>query len=393
MRRLAGFLVLGFLVSCAPVLIPIADRGIGGTGSPAAGVPLATADRGIGGTGIVGVITGFGSIFVDGFEVGYNAATTVDIDGTPASTAALRTGQVVAIDAAGPATALEAESVAVRHEVAGPVQAVSDNGRVVEVAGQSVALEGPLGAGAALRPGAWVAVSGLRRPDGSIDATRIDPSPPGFVRVRGRLVEGPGGLGIGALPVVPAPGISAAPGQFVTVSGRYAGGRLLAGSVAPDLVATDPFAHFGPHVGRVFVESYVSAASGRLSTPTGLDVRAAPSLGAAGLKPSWAVVTLERHPGEPARATGLRLLERPAMPLAPPSSGLERGFHQGSIEGFRPAPVPAHYPRPLVAPHPERPLGAAPFPERLPPGRGGPPSGRDVAPCLPPGVCGPLLGP
>ena len=51
-----------------------ADRGIGGTGAPAAlSAASRTADRGIGGTGIIGVVTGFGSIFVNGLEIQYPA--------------------------------------------------------------------------------------------------------------------------------------------------------------------------------------------------------------------------------------------------------------------------------------------------------------------------------
>ncbi len=103
-------LLLALLVACAPLSPPITERGIGGTGSP----PSAITERGIGstggpsGTGIIGVITGFGSVFVDGFEVRYTPATPVTIDGSPASPAELRTGQVVAIDAAGPAMGLHA---------------------------------------------------------------------------------------------------------------------------------------------------------------------------------------------------------------------------------------------------------------------------------------------
>jgi len=424
-RRLAVFLLLGLLAACAPLGGPEADRGIGGTGQPggpAQGAPLATADRGIGGTGgpagstgtgIVGVITGFGSIIVNGLEVDYDAATTVEIDGASATPAALRKGQVVVIDATGPTSALDARSVSVRHEVSGPVEAVSDGGTKVEVAGQNVAIEGPIGQGAALRPGAWLAVSGLRRPDGSIEATRVDAAEPGLVSVHGRLAEGPGGLGIGALRVVPAPGVSAVPGQYVTVTGRYSNGRLVARSVAPDLVAADPFAHFGPHVGRVFVESYVSAVNGRLRTPGGLSVSAARSLGAARLTPSWAVLTLERQSGATPRATGLRFLARPTEPPAAPPLRpvtrplrLERSLHQGSIEGFRPAPVPARLEgangatlrsaRGAAAPYrtllPEAGRAAGAFPGEPP--RKVPPLGGDFRPaCRMSGGCGPMRGP
>jgi hypothetical protein len=58
----------------------VADRGIGGTGIDDNAIQ--TADRGIGGTGIVGVITGFSSVCVDGLEVSYGSTTTVSMAGS-----------------------------------------------------------------------------------------------------------------------------------------------------------------------------------------------------------------------------------------------------------------------------------------------------------------------
>lgn len=334
-------LLLALVVACAPLSPPIAERGIGGTGRP----PPATAERGIGGTGgptgtgIVGVITGFGSVFVDGFEVRYTSATPVTIDGSPASPAELRTGQVVAIDAIGPAASLQAQSLAVRHEVSGPVQSLAEGGREAVVAGQTITLDPGLAGASLLRPGAWVAVSGLRRPDGAIAATRIGESPPGLVRVHGELTRGPAGLTIGGLSIRPAPGLAARPGQYVTLAGRYQRGHLLASSLAPDRLATNPFAHFGPHVGRVFLESYAQAADGRIRTPGGLEVGAAPTIvTAAGSNSRWSVLTLDRGADGAPRATGVRFLERPDLP-PPPENSLERVFHH---DRAGPRAMPSH---------------------------------------------------
>src|ERR1700690_592414 len=94
-RRLL-WLVLAVMCACLPLVgSPAADRGIGGTGAPAAGPAI--SDRGIGGTGIVGVVTGFGSVFVNGLEVAYAATTPVTVDGVPDTDAALRVGQLAAI--------------------------------------------------------------------------------------------------------------------------------------------------------------------------------------------------------------------------------------------------------------------------------------------------------
>jgi hypothetical protein len=279
-RGLAGFLLVALLASCAapptlpgpppPLPAPEAERGIGGTGAPN-GAPNGRfeAERGIGGTGIIGVITGFGSIFVDGLEVRYGAGTEVSVDDGNATPAALREGQVVAVSAVGPTSALVAESISVVHEVAGPVEAVEDGGRMVRVAGQEVVIPAaiPDQVGGGLARGDWVAVSGLPRPDGAIVATRIDPSPAGLVRVRVRL-------------------------------------------------AGDPFARFGPRVGRVFVESYVTAEGGHFSMAGGPSVRAPTGM----LKPGWAVVQLERQAGAPPRAVGARFIAGPGRTLAPPGS-------------------------------------------------------------------------
>ncbi len=103
---------------------PVADRGIGGTGAP----NVQTADRGIGGTGIIGVITGFASVCVAGEEVALPPNLPATIDGQPGSVDDLRAGQVIAMQAAGPADSLLAREIVVRHVVIGPVQSTGDRG-------------------------------------------------------------------------------------------------------------------------------------------------------------------------------------------------------------------------------------------------------------------------
>src|SRR3984957_18086835 len=94
-RRMV-WLLLALVFACFPLVrTPASDRGIGGTGAPAPG-PL-ISDRGIGGTGIVGVITGFGSVFVDGLEVAYAPGTPMTVDGEAGTPDALHVGQVAAI--------------------------------------------------------------------------------------------------------------------------------------------------------------------------------------------------------------------------------------------------------------------------------------------------------
>jgi hypothetical protein len=175
-RHSLALLSLGLLTACQEAWIPgQADRGIGGTGQ--------TADRGIGGTGIVGAITGFGSIRVNGVEVALGPATTVSIDAMAATLADLRIGQVVAISATD-GKVLHTDRVAAYHAVSGPIWTATPDHLVV--AGQMVYIDQAVPALGNPALGAWIAVSGLRDLSGMIHATRLDARSPGQVVVAGR---------------------------------------------------------------------------------------------------------------------------------------------------------------------------------------------------------------
>lgn len=399
MRRFppAVLLALGLLASCGPAprrdtplaatsagavcrvgpggVPPLADRGIGGTGISAGGArPADTnglaraadrgiggtgrlADRGIGGTGIVGVITGFASICVNGLEVGADSSVPVLVDGEPASAAVLRAGQVVAIEAGDTGAALQAGRVLVRHEVSGPVEAVGPDGSL-RVAGQEVAMGQKVAMGQGVLGGApergdWVEVSGLRRPGGDILATRIDRRAPGSLLVRGRLERKSGGWRIGGLHVrVPAglAGIASA-GSYAAVTGRWDGGALAADTISPDLLAANPAALFGPGIERFVIEGYASAADGALRLGTGLEIAARPELRAA---PGWAIIEMRRRDDGALLATGLRGVSSDGSAPSPalddggtrPDSGhgmMEppRRSTTGSRPALEPAPVPS----------------------------------------------------
>ena len=234
-------------------------------------------DRGIGGTGVVGVITGFGSICVDGLEVALDPAADVSVDGEPATASALRIGQLVALQATDAAVAPHADWLAVRHEVVGEVQTASEG--VLVVAGQRV-LTGAQTRGI-VHPvtGSRVAVSGLRDASGAVAATRVDAdatTPASAqtgasgvaanapVLVHGRLTHDGARLRIGALLVSPAAGLRVPDDGPVTATGVLHGPVLRADTLTPDLLATDPATYFGPSVDRYVIESYVDAATGRL---------------------------------------------------------------------------------------------------------------------------------
>ena len=379
--------VLAVLLVCIPLVgTPASDRGIGGTGAPLSGGPSAAApsgprvsDRGIGGTGIVGVITGFGSILVNGLEVAYSPTTPITVDGIPETDAAPRVGQLATI-VASEDNGLRAVSIDLRHEVSGIVTSVtpggpdgvsprgmspggvnpggvnpggvnpggvnpggmnpggvspggvspggvtpggmstgeatpgganpggaSPNSETLVVAGQTVAIDGATEGTRTVHPGDWVAVSGLREPDGVIAASRIDPRRPGTVLVRGTVMQGPGGWRIGELSVQPPNGATVAAGTNISVRGTMVNGGLSDTTVDPDVLSSDPAAFFGAHVRRMVIESYVSAAGGHLRVGTWMARRARPRNHPSGWRASGDRPTRTRGPW--------RLCRDPPAPL------------------------------------------------------------------------------
>lgn len=266
----------GTVLACrAPV--PLADRGIGGTGAVAdrgiggTGGPV-FADRGIGGTGIVGAITGFGSICVDGKEVALAPDSAVTIDGAAARPADLRVGQVVALTATDRGAMLGTDHVAAFHQVSGPVSAVGPD--MLVVAGQMVRLDGRAALPRQLRPGDFVAVSGLRDLTGTIRPTLILPRPPGEVIVTGRPERVQGGWHLGALELrfrhVPPP----RHGRAVMLRGHLSGEVLTVTTLAP---APDSVPRGG--AARLLREGYADVRDGRLRLGDGLEAPLAPDFG------------------------------------------------------------------------------------------------------------------
>lgn len=296
--------------------LPIADRGIGGTGSP-----VRTADRGIGGTGapsrtgILGVITGFASVCLAGQEVEYGADLPVQVDGRSAGLDALRAGQVAVVvaDGARPVAA----SLAVRHEVSGPVERIEPDG-ALRVAGQRVL---PPAGAAVPQPGSFVLVSGFRRMDGSIVATRLDARGPGEVLVRGVMRIEAGTRWIGLLEIRPGRFQERRDGVPVVAIGRLNDGVLDADTVEVDALLLDPPSFFGPTVGVLVLEGYEEG--GFVNFGRGLRVGAPFGSGRT-------LTRLERGPGGQFAPAFVR-------PRGGPS-----GFGSAPRAAFGPAPVPNH---------------------------------------------------
>ena len=242
--------VQGFAASDPP-----RDQGIGGTGASAA--PPTDGDRGIGGTGVIGTIRRFGSIVVNGLRISYPSDVRVEIDGRPANLSDLRIGHVVAVAASGERNRLSTGTIRVEHEVIGPVDAA--DGRTMHILGQTIAVEGkPI----AVQPGDWVAVSGIRRLDGVVAASLVEPATPGTVRVSGPLVAQDGGFAVSGLTIS---GMGAAfAGRRAVVEGTMRGNEFV-----PISVTADPALAVLMEGGSASIEAFAARDGDRLRLGSG----------------------------------------------------------------------------------------------------------------------------
>jgi hypothetical protein len=155
------------------------------TNTPSSGTsdPPGSGTGGIEGTGVGrsivsnGVITGLGSIIVEGVEYALDTSgiegtglnTTITVDGQPGTAADLVVGEVVTLTAtAGSDTAhASATAVTFNTDIAGPVDALTPEGIIV--LGQQVNLDPR----APWQVGDNVAISGFRRASGAWSARRV----------------------------------------------------------------------------------------------------------------------------------------------------------------------------------------------------------------------------
>lgn len=245
------------------------EGGIGGTGRT-------SGDGGIGGTGdladgdtigILGTVTEFASICVNGVEIHFDPRTPVQVDGQRTTHKTLAIGQVVRVVAKSAGNRLIAQNIQVEHTLSGPISSIDTAQRRIRVLGQtiqigrrSVVTDGvrkvPVDINT-LSNGQFVKISGLRRPNGTVmasrieGATRTDP-----LRLVGRVSARNGSVvTIGGTTVNlrgPAAVSQVRKGNVVSIQGTLVNGQINARIV--DIKSAVPF---GGAVSRVNVEGYL----------------------------------------------------------------------------------------------------------------------------------------
>lgn len=243
---------------------PKPGDGLGGTGitqKPLMAQNRAKPADGIGGTGILGTISGFGSIIVNGLELEYDRGTNVETDGAPAMLEDLRVGQVVQGVARMKGPKLYLDKLEMQHAVTGPIESIDHAKETLTVLGQKVRvnLSGDKTAVTSfktLTKGDVVSISGLRQADGTIIATRVDQQPDdGRIIVRGiAQVNGTASLKVGSLEIPFSGATTTTP---VTNGSRvFVSGRMINGQFVPDVIVGAGALPFEDAVNDVSIEAY-----------------------------------------------------------------------------------------------------------------------------------------
>lgn len=238
--------------------------GIGGTGNLAGGIGgtgQVASEGGIGGTGIIGIITGFASICVNGIEVHYDNTTPVQIDGRSATIRDLVAGQLIAAQALGSGTELTARHIAVTHAAIGPISSIDHEKGEIRVLNQIVQITRleDRDSLSALKTGDWAQVSGHRLTGGAIVASRIDTIPPQpEAKINGYITHiDSQGFEVNGTRVnygTQSPVAEISRGMEISVSGHWQGDRLHA-----QQILIEPTRQSIGNVQNIVIEGYIHA--------------------------------------------------------------------------------------------------------------------------------------
>jgi hypothetical protein len=280
LHRVAVAAVLCLLGACAtgPSSTTVTERrngdGLGGTGAPN-GTMVAAVDGkkngdGLGGTGILGTISGFGSVIVNGSAWEFDRHTAVESDGKPSSLEALKVGQVIQGVARLRGEKYFLDTLEIQHAVTGPVGAIDYAAETMTVLGQKVKLnlagdKAAIDAFRTLQANDMVSVSGLRLEDGTIVASRVDEQAKddGRVLLRGLATVTGTSVRIGDLTVTA--NADTVVSQPMTGGQAFVSGRMINGQFVADVVSGAKALPFGTDVRDVSLEAYAPANASPLS--------------------------------------------------------------------------------------------------------------------------------
>ncbi len=189
-------------------------------------------EGGIGGTGIVGLLTDFGSLIVNGMRIETRENTQFSNATGPLSNDRVSLGDSLTIEAETRQGRLIARRVHVTHPLIGTVQTLSASGALMTVNGVSVTLE-PQAQGRA-RLGDRVRISGLWR-NNSVIASQVLLTQTETDVIAGETTLASGILTIGGIPIATGnfqSGLGDA--QFATILGRFNNGTMNAQQITPN---------------------------------------------------------------------------------------------------------------------------------------------------------------
>ena len=211
-------------------------------------------EGGIGGTGIVGTLTEFGSLIVNGLRIETPSPEITDAFGA-LSYDALKTRQVLTVEAGLDAGGiLTAARVHVSHPLAGQIGFVAADGRSGTVGGVPVQLE-PDARGTLTR-GQRVLVSGVWS-NRVVLASRIDPTDGPDLLAGAVETAAVGEAVIAGQPVALRASERLVPGSYVTIVGRREGGVL-----RPDTLRRDRFFGAAGPLQNLSIEGYLQPRAG-----------------------------------------------------------------------------------------------------------------------------------
>jgi hypothetical protein len=182
MKTLSTLLIIAtilFIAACAnnqTMQLTASDPdefGIGGTGIMAGNQQ---------GAGIIGMITGYGSIFVNGIEIETESQATISIDGNKVKAHDFEIGEVVEVLTVDTNAHTQAQHINIRHEIIGPVSHYDAGKQSAVILGQTIQLSETVTT--AFNLGDTLAVSGFTDPAGLIYATHIKHTPDKTILLR-----------------------------------------------------------------------------------------------------------------------------------------------------------------------------------------------------------------